>query len=140
MLSQTFRAIIHSRMKVGMEKYRRQYPHADVVLFEPDREDADMFFANIFSYSQRKHLCAAAYRKTRQNLVARADVLGPQLARHGIALRPDRLSDPRRTVVDALTDPRPLHTDAESRSKVRQTTRDLAHALDQLERWLAAAH
>ena len=25
-LSQTFRAIIHSRMKVGMEKYRRQYP------------------------------------------------------------------------------------------------------------------
>jgi len=139
-LSQTFRAIIHSRMKVGMEKYRRQYPHADVVLFEPDREDADMFFANIFSYAQRKHLCAAAYRKTRQNLVARADVLGPQLARHGIALRPDRLSDPRRTVVDALTDPRPLHTDAESRSKVRQTTRDLAHALDQLERWLAAAH
>jgi predicted acylesterase/phospholipase RssA len=139
-LSQTFRAIIHSRMKVGMEKYRQRYPHADVVLFEPDREDADMFFANIFSYAQRKHLCAAAYRKTRQNLVARADVLGPQLARHGIALRPDRLSDPRRTVVDALTDPRPLHTDAESRSKVRQTTRDLAHALDQLERWLAAAH
>src|SRR5438552_4354948 len=25
-LAQTFRAIIHSRMKVGMEKYRRQYP------------------------------------------------------------------------------------------------------------------
>ena len=25
-LSQTFRAIIHSRMKVGMDKYRRQYP------------------------------------------------------------------------------------------------------------------
>src|SRR5512143_3190675 len=67
-LSQTFRAIIHSRMKVGMEKYRKQYPDADVLLFEPDREDADMFFANIFSYSQRKHLCAAAYRKTRQNL------------------------------------------------------------------------
>jgi NTE family protein len=56
-LSQTFRAIIHSRMRVGMEKYRRQYPDADVVLFEPDREDADMFFANIFSYSQRKRLC-----------------------------------------------------------------------------------
>ena len=48
-LSQTFRAIIHSRMRVGMEKYDRQYPDADVVLFEPDREDADMFFANIFS-------------------------------------------------------------------------------------------
>src|SRR5205807_2447080 len=43
-LSQTFRAIIHSRMKVGMEKYARQYPNADVLLFEPDRENADMFF------------------------------------------------------------------------------------------------
>lgn len=53
-LSQTFRAIIHSRMKVGMEKYGRQYPDSDIVLFEPDREDADMFFANIFSYSQRE--------------------------------------------------------------------------------------
>ena len=139
-LSQTFRAIIHSRMKVGMEKYHRQYPHADVVLFEPDREDADMFFANIFSYSQRKRLCAAAYRKTRQNLIARAATLAPQLGRHGIALRADRLGDPARVVVDAVTDPRPLHTDVRSRRTVRQTARDLAHALDQLERWLGAAH
>ena len=95
-LSQTFRAIIHSRMQVGMDNYRRQYPHADVVLFEPDREDADIFFASIFSYSQRKRLCAAAYHKTRQKLAARADVLGPQLAKHGIALRRDRLADPAR--------------------------------------------
>jgi len=137
-LSQTFRAIIHSRMRVGMEKYRQQYPNADVVLFEPDREDADMFFANIFSYSQRKRLCAAAYRKTRQNLIARADVLAPQLARHGVTLRRDRLADHSRTVVDALTDPRPLHTDRTIPIDIRQTARDLAFALDQLERWLAA--
>ena len=136
-LSQTFRAIIHSRMRVGMEKYRQQYPNADVVLFEPDREDADMFFANIFSYAQRKRLCAAAYRKTRQNLVARADVLAPQLARHGVTLREDRLADHARTVVDALTDPRPLHTDRTIPIDIRQTVRDLAFALDQLERWLA---
>ena len=62
-LGQTFRAIIHSRMKVGMEKYRSQYPDADVLLFEPDREDADMFFANIFSYRQRKRLCAIGVRE-----------------------------------------------------------------------------
>jgi hypothetical protein len=74
-LSQTFRAIIHSRMKVGMESYRRQYPRADVVLFEPDREDADIFFASIFSYAQRKRLCAAAYDKTRQKLATRAVAL-----------------------------------------------------------------
>ena len=133
-LSQTFRAIIHSRMKVGMEKYRRQYPHADVILFEPDREDAEMFFASIFSYSQRRRLCAAAYEKTRQNLVARADFLAPKLARHGIALRTARLADRHRGVGDALFDPRPLH--AKPGTSVRRTARDLAHTLNALERWL----
>jgi len=133
-LSQTFRAIIHSRMKVGMEKYRREFPHADVVLFEPDREDADMFFASIFSYSQRRRLCAAAYEKTRQNLIARADFLVPQLARHGISLRHGRLADRHRGVHDALSDPRPLH--ARPGTSVRRTVRDLTHALNALERWL----
>jgi NTE family protein len=136
-LSQTFRAIIHSRMHVGMDKYRRQYPDADVLLFEPDREDADMFFASIFSYSQRKALCAAAYRKTRENLNGRANSLASLLAGHGIALRTDRLADAGRTIEDALTDPRPLNVGGARR--VRQATRDLAYTLGHLERWLAAA-
>jgi len=138
-LSQTFRAIIHSRMKVGMEKYRKQYPDADVVLFEPDREDADMFFASIFSYAQRKRLCASAYQKTRENLAARAETLAPTLAKHGVTLRIDHIRDGTRTVAQALTDARPLHVGAGRGSEVRQTTRDLSHALDHLERWLAGA-
>jgi len=133
-LAQTFRAIIHSRMKVGMDKYRREYPGADVILFEPDREDADMFFASIFSYAQRRRLCAAAYAKTRQSLRARGGVLGPQLARHGITLRQDRLADVDRGIDDALDDPRPLHV--QPRRSVKSTARDLAVALNQLERWL----
>ncbi len=137
-LSQTFRAIIHSRMKVGMEKYRTQYPDADVLLFEPDREDADMFFANIFGYWQRKRLCAIAFAKTRQNIAARAAALAPVLAKHGIAIRHERLDDPGRTVGSALTDARPLRADV-SRATVRQTTRELRHALDQLERTVATA-
>jgi hypothetical protein len=136
-LSQTFRAIIHSRMKVGMEKYEQQYPHADVVLFEPDREDADMFFANIFSYAQRRRLCADAFAKTRQSLRARAARLAPRLARHGIRLRRDRLAAIDRDIADAVTDPRPLHTSPERTACVYQATRDLGHTLDELERWLA---
>jgi hypothetical protein len=135
-LAQTFRAIIHSRMKVGMEKYKQQYPDADVLLFEPEREDADMFFASIFSYAHRAKLCAAAYRSTRQRLLARQDTLAPLLARHGVRLNVDRLSDTRRSIGGALTDPRPLVMAPRS---VRQTARDLAHTLDHLEAWLAAA-
>jgi len=137
-LGQTFRAIIHSRMKVGMEKYGRQYPDAAIMLFEPGPEDADMFFANIFSYGQRKRLCALAFERTRRNLMARADALAPTLSRHGITLRMDRLQDTARGVADALTDPRPLH--AQTRGDVRRTARDLRHTLGHLERWLAGAH
>ncbi|HQU48573.1 MAG TPA: patatin-like phospholipase family protein [Casimicrobiaceae bacterium] len=135
-LSQTFRAVIHSRMKVGMEKYRRQYPDADVVLFEPDREDVDMFFANIFSYSQRKRLCATAYATTRHNLRARAPQLAATLARHGITIREDRLADAARDVRAALVDPRPIRADPSAKRSVRSTARELAHTLDHLERFL----
>ena len=135
-LAQTFRAIIHSRMKVGMEKYRRQYPDADILLFEPDREDADMFFANIFSYAHRKRLCEAAYRNTRQSLLARRETLEPQLAKRGVHLNLPRLTDAHRGMHAALDDPRPLLTRSPG---VRQAARDLAHTLDHLERWLARA-
>jgi predicted acylesterase/phospholipase RssA len=138
-LSQTFRAIVHSRMKVGMERYERQYPGADILLFEPDREDADMFFASIFSYAQRRKLCALAFAATRSSLRARADAVVPALARYGIAVRRDRLADATRSIKDALCDPRPLKSDPRRAANVRRTTRDLAHALDHLERYLAAA-
>ena len=135
-LAQAFRAIIHSRMAAGMDRYRAQYPDADILLFEPDREDADMFFASIFSYTRRKALCEAAYRKTRQSLFARRDVLAPMLARHGIRLKLDVLSESPRPIGDALIDTRPLRA---RKPGVRQTARDLSHTLDRLEAWLAAA-
>jgi NTE family protein len=135
-LAQSFRAIIHSRMQVGMDRYRAQYPGADILLFEPDREDADMFFASIFSYARRKALCEAAYRKTRQSLFARRDVIAPLLTRHGIRLKIEVLSDKDRSISTALIDTRPLMA---RKPGVRQSARDLSHTLDQLEAWLAAA-
>ena len=142
-LSQTFRAIIHSRMKVGMEKYATQYPHADVLLFEPAREDVDMFFARIFSYAQRRRLCALAFESTRAHLRRDGAAIGRRLARHGLALRHDRVDDPARSVEDALDDPRPLHAGTPQRKSVRTTALDLEHTLKHLERQLArmrAAH
>lgn len=137
-LAQTFRAVIHSRMTAGMEKYRREYPHAGVVLFEPAREDADIFFASIFSYAQRKRLCAVAYDTTRENLRQRAAELAPLFAKHGIRLDAARLADRSRTLADALDDPRPLRAAPRRRSAAR-ATRELAHVLDVLERHLAHA-
>ncbi|HET9764946.1 MAG TPA: patatin-like phospholipase family protein [Casimicrobiaceae bacterium] len=132
-LAQTFRAIIHSRMKVGMEKYRRQYPHSDVLLFEPEREDADMFFANIFSYTHRARLCEMAYRNTRRRLLDQSDTLAPLLARHGIRLDSASLADAQRPVQAALDDPRALFIEPPD---MRSLAHALARTLDTLERWL----
>ncbi len=85
-LSQTFRALIHSRMRVGMGRYAKEFPDADVVLFEPAQDDAVMFFANMFSYADRRRLAEHAYRHTLAELRRRAGELEPVLARHGVGL------------------------------------------------------
>ena len=69
-----------------MERYAKEFPDADVVLFEPARDDAVMFFANMFSYADRRRLAEHAYRHTLAELKRRADELEPILARHGVKL------------------------------------------------------
>ncbi len=94
-LAQTFRAIIHSRMETGLARYDIEYKDADVILFEPKRDDADMFFSNMFSYADRKRLSEQAYRKTREELRRRHDELAPMLARHGVSINRAVLADPQ---------------------------------------------
>lgn len=92
-LSQTFRSLIHSRLALGLKGYERTHPQTDILLFEPDPRDAELFMANTFSYSQRRHLAEHAYQATRELLRERAAVLRPQFKRAGLTLREDRLAD-----------------------------------------------
>ena len=128
-LSQTFRALIHSRMQVGMGKYGLQYPDADVVLFEPSSDDAEMFFANIFSYASRGHLCEHAYQKTRIDLYRRRHELKPILARHGVSIRLDVLKETRSVLRGTPAVP--------MGDILTGTVQQLALSLDALEHWLA---
>ncbi|HEX2009918.1 MAG TPA: patatin-like phospholipase family protein, partial [Roseateles sp.] len=67
-LSQTLRAMIHSRLELGLKRYELSHPQTDILLFEPDPRDAEMFLANTFSYSRRRHLAEHAYQATRAAL------------------------------------------------------------------------
>ncbi len=98
-LSQTFRSLIHSRMDVGMQRYRHLYPDADIVVMEPRQDDREMFFANVFSYADRRRLCEHAYQQTRADLLRRAGMLKPILARHGLILDEAVLWDASRTLL-----------------------------------------
>ena len=93
-MSQTFRSMIHSRLELGFKQYERAYPDTDIVLIEPDQRDAELFFANTFSYRQRREMAEHAYQQTRQLLLERQAELAPKLARHGVHLDTAALNDP----------------------------------------------
>jgi predicted acylesterase/phospholipase RssA len=127
-LSQTFRTLLKSRMQVGLEKYRTQYPDTDLVLFEPNADDAEMFFTNIFSYHSRTQLTEHAYRATLEDLRRRRAELEPILARHGIRLRDEILDERTRTVATGLGQRPPRMT--RPTAQLRRALDDLAHLLD----------
>jgi predicted acylesterase/phospholipase RssA len=127
-LGQTFRALIRSRMQVGVASYHDRFPRAEIVLLEPDRGDRRMFFANVFRYADRRRLVDHAFDCTRRDLSRRARELAPVLARHGLALDRKALTDPSRSFHGALE--RQRHAD-------RRVAHNLTAALDRLERLLA---
>jgi predicted acylesterase/phospholipase RssA len=129
-LSQTFRSLIQSRMLAGWKSYRQRYPHVDVLLFEPDRGDADMFFQNVFRYADRENLAEHAYQCTRRDLRRHAPSLQRLLRRHDIRLRVDVLEDTERTFAQAV-----------ERRRRRQLpiVGPLHFALDRLERVVGRA-
>lgn len=98
-MSQTFRTLIRSRMELGLARYARDYPDTDILLFEPDPRDAQIFFSNPLSYAERRRLAEHAYQTTRAQLRARRASLAPALARHGLALDERSLSDRTRQLL-----------------------------------------
>ncbi len=136
-LSQTFRTLIHSRMRVGMAAYAPRFPKQRLVLFEPQPDDYRMFFTNIFSFGSRRELAEYAYNATRRDLLRRYDELAPIFRKHGIVLRKDVLLDRSRnlwTGVGLIGGSRPDAVDGEMPAADR-----LATTLDALERRLTAA-
>jgi len=129
-LSQMFRALIHSRLQVSMQKYDTEFEHTDLILFEPNRDDAKMFFTNVFSFSGRDWVCEHAYQTTRQDLLARRAELEPILARHGIRMRMEVLEDRDRHYYTSLHNRRGLAAPTRYRSRLAQ---NLHAALDQLQ-------
>lgn len=128
-LSQTFRTLIHSRLRVGFARYSARFPDADVVLLEPDEEEYELFFANVFSFRSRRHICRSGYEATRRTLRQRYDELAPVLASHGLTLRRDVLDDVSRDLWSSVG----LKHEVLEPYRSRTATGRLSHALDRLE-------
>ncbi|HTW37523.1 MAG TPA: patatin-like phospholipase family protein [Steroidobacteraceae bacterium] len=123
-LSQTFRALIHSRMNVGMASYRARFPRADTILLQPDRNDERLFFTNVFRYAGRHRVADHAYQSTRRDLLAQASELSRVLEAHGLGLNERLLREKGRSFATAAS---------ERMQHVRHTAQRLGGALHRLE-------
>jgi predicted acylesterase/phospholipase RssA len=124
-MSQTLRSILHSRLETGLANYRISHPDADILLFQPSEDDAEMFFTNIFSYNNRRRMCEQAYQNTRLMLWQQRAELAPKLARHGMRLNLPVLQDTSLTLVN--------------QEPPRKALMRLEQTLDDLERYIKVA-
>ncbi len=132
-LAQTFRTLIHSRLTTGIAAYESRYP-ADILLFEPSREDYQMFFTNVFSYDSRKAVVEHAYHATLGSLAERRAEIAPVLEAHGLRLRQAVLDDPAPRLwagvgLDLMEEPAQID-ESDRGAPVARTLRDVLARLD----------
>ena len=131
-LSQTFRTLIHSRLELGMKGYEASHPGTDILLFEPDHRDPEMFLANLLAYEQRRAPAEHAYQQTRADLRSRRTALRRTLAAHGLALDEDVLDDPTRVLVKRKG--RPAGRALRALKRLEEVLDDLERTLPELRR------
>lgn len=127
-LSQTFRTLLQSRMQVGLQRYAQTYPNIDQLVFEPNSDDGELFFTNVFSFSARRRVAELAYRNTLDDLRRRAKELVPVLEAHGLSLRFDVVNDQARSIVDGLP----------KVPRATETTARLRRALDEVDHLISS--
>lgn len=98
-LSQVFRTMIHSRMKIGLKAYESQFPESDIILLEPRQDDYKMFFTNIFSFRNRLEVAEHGYQTTREILRNQSEEISKKLHRHDVYIR-TRVLEENRTMLD----------------------------------------
>jgi NTE family protein len=125
-LSQTLRTMLQSRMQVGLARYAQQYPDIDQLVFEPNADNRDLFYTNVFSFAARRRISQLAYRNTLSDLRKRRDVLAPILAVHGIQLRADVIADKPRSILAHLP---PGQRQTDTTARLGRALEDIEHRL-----------
>ena len=101
-LSQSYRTMVYSRLRSGMRALERDFPDTSVLLIEPTRSDADLFFSSAFSFKARKRICENAYLMTRATIRERASEFEKILQPAGVRIRHAILDDETRTLSTGL--------------------------------------
>jgi len=88
-INQVFRTLLHSRLKLGLQRYLTDDRfRGDIVLLEPREHDAEFFGVNPLAFWKRSDAIRQGFESVRVTIEQNFEQLGPLLGRYG--LRMDR--------------------------------------------------
>ena len=104
--NQVARTALHAGLHYHLKQVRRNHPGVDIILSEPKRTDARMFFDNPMRFSSRMLVARHGYQSVLVELDENFRRNQELLARHGLTIRRSLLQDHLRVVKRAAYDPR----------------------------------
>jgi predicted acylesterase/phospholipase RssA len=81
---QSRRMNVRTKLHMGIRRYRLQYPHATILLIEPQEDEADMMLANPMNFAVRRRLLRYGYDSAARHLQERHGEFADACARHRI--------------------------------------------------------
>jgi predicted acylesterase/phospholipase RssA len=120
-LNQVFRTLLHSRLKLGLQRYIADDRfQGDIVLLEPQERDANFFALNPMAFWKRSEAARHGFESVRSTIEQNYDELSEVLGKYGLDL--DRKAAHRRAGRARATFGWPADgavADARQRSKLR---------------------
>jgi len=96
-VNQVFRTLLHSRLKLGLQRYIADDRfQGDIVLLEPRERDANFFAVNPMAFWKRSEAARHGFESVRTTIEHNYDELAQVLGKYGLAL--DRAAAGRRAV------------------------------------------
>jgi len=105
-INQVARTALHAGLQYHIKQVRRAHPEVDIILIEPRRTDARMFFDNPMRFSSRMQIARHGYQSVLVELDENYRRNRDVLARHDMTIRRSLLQEHLRLVKRAAYDPR----------------------------------
>ncbi len=81
--NQSMRLRMEARLRLGLERFRKQHPDTEVMLLEPDQSDATLFMHSPMNFAARRAILEDGYTSTTRLLRDESSTLSQTLRHHG---------------------------------------------------------
>lgn len=141
-INQTLRTLMNSSLRYHVKHLRAKYPHVDIILIQPQWDDARMFAYNPMHYRSRHEVAEHGFASVTTGFMHDNDYFRTVLARHGIKLAGTRTVR-KLTLEDSLGEvdehrqlaAQPIPT---QHSDLRDTLRKLQQTLQKVDELIPA--